>query len=447
MNEALAGMAAPVRYVWDKKYVRPYESPWSVMRNFTLLNACCGNLRATLSLLDIGSKNSHRKTYFDSMLLTYLNISIDEKDLKRTMKALLPRDYLRQFDPIRDIIKNSPSIMSRKLRYCPICMKSGYHSVLHQIGGKQHCFIHRNVSLVTFWDGEYVLGHHDEYRPVTDDEKSRKAYSTRRIRGTLVDLYSQDTFILPSEWENLTIPQHPFNPHLVSEGMRDIFIIDGLSCSSYVENQAGMYILCDEEDLKNHLIYSSVYDSDDDKKVLKNLAEEAFPQKDPDHPDEDQSEALDIISYIVCRFVRNLFTGCTMDELKLKEFDMFLSREYDPHESIGNNIVFTCLITRARWAHMALSRQYYSYRYMIDLIGTGCFSIAPRYAECQNVLNRFGIMCTMAILDDYCSRIYRIYKEETERCVRISLNEHRVLRKPAYVIEKEPDGRVNLYLF
>lgn len=448
MNEALAGMAAPISYVWDKKYVRPYESPWSVMRNFTLLNACCGNLRATLSLLDIGTKSSHRKTYFDPTLMTYLNISIDDKDMKRTMKVLLPRGYSKQFDSLRDIATASPSIISRKLKYCPVCMKSGYHSVLHQAGGVQHCFIHRDVCLTTYWKGEYVLGHHKEYEPLTDDEKSRRTYNIFTLRIRSFDLYSQDTFILPTEWEPLVIPRHPLNPHLCSGDIKDVLIVDGLSDRSYVENQAGQYILSDDEDLKKHLIYSAIYDLDEDIKALDDLAGEAFEEKDPKYPYEEKIplESLDVVSYLVSRFTRNLLTGCTVDEMKLKEFDMFLSCEYDPNDSIENNIVFTCLITGVRWAHMAFSWHYYSYLYVNDLKGSGGFGIAPGRVTWHKVIKGFGILCAMAILKDYCSRIYRTFQNETERRRKISLRERWVFKKPAYVIEEKSDGRVNVYM-
>lgn len=93
-------------YSWNKSFVLPYESEWSIKEKFCYLNAFS---------------------------------SIDNKKFKEIVTV--PEDY-RSYDQI----KWYPFTM-RGVRACPKCIRSGYHSIIHDLGYFDYCFIHKHTQL------------------------------------------------------------------------------------------------------------------------------------------------------------------------------------------------------------------------------------------------------------------------------------------------------------
>ena len=120
MNEKKACLTEKAKFVWDKKYVRPYESPWSIVRNFTLLNACCGDLGVTLSLLGIKGIRCRRKPYFNPELMVYLNMTISGEEIIKLTDTLAGSSYSSQFNAVRGVSEKFHSVISMKLKYCPV---------------------------------------------------------------------------------------------------------------------------------------------------------------------------------------------------------------------------------------------------------------------------------------------------------------------------------------
>ena len=450
MNDISSGLTENPRYVWDKKYVRPYESPWSIIRNFTLLNACCGDLAVTLSLLGITRIRCERKPYFCPELLVYLNMTLKGEEIIKLTDMLAGRSYSAQFNAVRGVSKKCHSVISMKLKYCPVCMKSGYHSVFHQAAGARTCFIHKDVHLVTFWKGAYILGYHDPYTPLSDDEKGRMISESVPLRNRPFDLYSEESLLLPFERISIRIPLKPFNTNIISGKVSEIFIIEGISNSDFVENPAGLYLIEDEESIQKRMIYSSVYDPRNEEAEIKKLLVDEHSDTQV-HKDILQADGnimdTDIVSFIIQRFVKKILYGFTIDELKLKEFDMFLEGFFDTADDLEVKIVFTCLISGVKWAHMALLKEYCLPPYMRPYMTVNEDTIYTFYHDWHAVLWRFGYLCTKAILEDYCDRMYALFVEKTDGRGRIPINKRRLFKKPAYVIEKEADGRVNVYVY
>ena len=93
-------------YTWSSSFVLPYESEWSIREKFSYLNA----------LPPVGDKKTKRI------------ISV-------------PEDY-SSYDKIRWY-----PFWERGLRACPKCIQSGYHSIIHDLGYFEYCFIHKDTRL------------------------------------------------------------------------------------------------------------------------------------------------------------------------------------------------------------------------------------------------------------------------------------------------------------
>ena len=87
-------------YTWSSSFVLPYESEWSVREKFC-----------------------------------YLNALPPTEDKKFKKKIPFPADY----DPYDKIQWRLP--IERKFRACPLCIQSGYHSVIHDLDCFDYCFI------------------------------------------------------------------------------------------------------------------------------------------------------------------------------------------------------------------------------------------------------------------------------------------------------------------
>jgi len=132
--------------VWQKNFVRPQESLWSVFHRFNFINkintrelehfvACSPDSLTSLNLLTQlalsgtdSDKSNH--TLFDEFVITFLGI-------KSKQTSTLTR---RSIDSV--LVDAS----SNHLRFCPVCLKQGYHSVVFQYKDIEKCPIH-NVDL------------------------------------------------------------------------------------------------------------------------------------------------------------------------------------------------------------------------------------------------------------------------------------------------------------
>ena len=96
-------------YTWSSSFVFPYESEWSMREKFCYLNA--------LPL-------------------------IEDKEAKRYISV--PEDYC-SYNKIRWY-----PFREKGLRACPKCIQSGYHSIIHDLGYFEYCFIHTDTRLVFY---------------------------------------------------------------------------------------------------------------------------------------------------------------------------------------------------------------------------------------------------------------------------------------------------------
>ena len=74
-------------------------------------------------------------------------ISLPKSHLDGILKKLAPAWYFGQIKQIREPDVSADSYITRRLAYCPKCMKENYHSVFHNMAGVCKCPLH-HVKLV-----------------------------------------------------------------------------------------------------------------------------------------------------------------------------------------------------------------------------------------------------------------------------------------------------------
>lgn len=128
-------------YTWRKEWVRPYESMFSILRNFCKVNVLNG--RKALHLF--GLRQTNNVSVFCPGLMM-LSDSTTNLDCYQTLYShLLPEWYLNQTSIFRKRgTEEKESLqISNTIIYCPECMKENYHSLLHNVIGTKRCPFHK----------------------------------------------------------------------------------------------------------------------------------------------------------------------------------------------------------------------------------------------------------------------------------------------------------------
>ncbi len=204
-------------YTWKSSWSLPYESICGRMEKLRVINS----LQPTQFERVVKINNSNRRIIFSKELLIYR---------KGTVKIMRYNDSLFNVNSsLFDDFASFDGIFDDRLRYCPECMKRGYHSFMHQLVFLDHCFIHKNTVLkyrcdcfdtyilnrknvnVKIFQCEYCGKKIDEVPPVTtgilnswwSDEKAE--FNRKRSRYTKI--YIAD--FLYTCWKN----DGRFRPH------------------------------------------------------------------------------------------------------------------------------------------------------------------------------------------------------------------------------------------
>ena len=130
-------------FTWKKTWVRPYESIYSILRNFCKVNVFQGSYAMNI----FGIIEGNRKAPVPKLLM-YGRSSITPHYYDILYNTLLPPWYIEQIMPISHLnIKIFSSVTKPTISYCPECKKENYHSFLFQFYEIHECPFH-HISLI-----------------------------------------------------------------------------------------------------------------------------------------------------------------------------------------------------------------------------------------------------------------------------------------------------------
>lgn len=114
--------------LWDKTWVRPYESIWSIFNTYKKVNVISDNA-ALMKTLGIRTNAPIAHDYFLSYGI-FCNISNKVNDFDKIISSLVPEWYKTQLEEIT-LKRDISNFFTDKISYCPECIKNGYHSIFH----------------------------------------------------------------------------------------------------------------------------------------------------------------------------------------------------------------------------------------------------------------------------------------------------------------------------
>lgn len=137
----------PLRaFTWRKSWVRPYESLYSVYRTFTLVNII-SDTTAPRVLTNGRTKASVLSNHLYTMLSSTCVLEDENNNLDSYVTvSLFQKTFASEICTDKfPIFLNGDAksiCISPKIKYCPECLKSGYHSWMFQYAALKQCPIH-----------------------------------------------------------------------------------------------------------------------------------------------------------------------------------------------------------------------------------------------------------------------------------------------------------------
>lgn len=242
--------------LWDKSWVRPFESLWSILNTYKAVNVI-NNHSAAMKAIGMNMKAKVVNEYFLPYGI-FCNLSSNKNDIDGIVSKLTPEWYSQQFNNIF-FKENIALFFSDKIAYCPECMKNGYHSVLHQLKGMKNCPFHPKVSLVSYLNQRYTLGQQSAYDSGRAAINRDKIFFLKELRINPINFEDISVIPLPSEWNE--IPE--IVKYLKTGGFRDDFDyikpIGSDITNKDIIPEIGTFLLKDNKQIPDIILYNAEF--------------------------------------------------------------------------------------------------------------------------------------------------------------------------------------------
>ena len=454
---AIKDISSPVnkpKYMWNSKWVRPHESLWSAMRNFRIVNGHC-SYKEALELLDIGPLTSKKNEFQpESSYAIFSRYTIKENWQNIIDSVLLPSDYHSKSAPIKRLMEYAPRLFSRKLYYCPECMKLGYHSYLHQLSEIKRCPFHPEEKLLMDYRETYIWGENERlYYDLKDQEYTR--YITPFSFGfhSLNDFNIAEISKLPIQWK--------ISGKLL-EKMANIYIYDGyesldVSSSSVpfvnTDISGGSFFIADAKRSPFVTIYDAEFcDSSTREELIKEGNDFGIDSSDLLCKIDHYYYGIVVLHNLLLLIMAKRFIGdITIDDIRRCTGYLAMGGKVKSHNSTDAKVMFLWDYIGCKYLHKFLSMNCLENLNVED----NEYALEKRYCA-QNLfspsfIRTYGITAAMHILEDHMKHCYGSFSKCLDHKLRrdpqkgVGLGDSlELLYVPTYLTEKR--GK-NIYIY
>lgn len=243
--------------IWDKSWVRPYESLWSILNTYKTVNV----IRNHTTLMKAIGTNINA-TVVDEYFISYgifCNLSSKKNDINRIISRLVPEWYIKQIE-VFTTKKEISYFFSEAISYCPKCMKNGYHSILHQLKGIQNCPFHPNISMIPYLGQSYIFGTQSPFRGDHRDLARLQIFTRDIIIKKRIDFEDPSSLPLPINREDM--PE--ITKFFENDGFRKNYdYIKPIGADIYtrsISSEIGSFLL--NQDLKPEFVIENIEEAD-----------------------------------------------------------------------------------------------------------------------------------------------------------------------------------------
>lgn len=434
------------KYLWDKKWVRPYESMWSIIRNFRIVNHCF-KYKEAMALLDLEIPCFQHGTYanygiLDEKLCIFSKLTTSSYDIKALEDKLLPNNYIYRLKPISKLLKDFPEALTPRLKYCPKCIESGYHSVLHQVSGLCHCFIHNDTKLIYDFQSSYLLGMDRRFDLDVSDASDKRWGLDMFAGGNLCDFQDEKNLLLPIQWKNIKVSVSAFNDSLY-QNYKHIYAVTPSLVSRNRESPAGVFLF---NRRKEHLPMVTIYNLEESEaSFIKSF--EGFSKRQFIH-DGSGYYISNFSEIVISLQIKSLIKDYSWDNVRYSAFKMYSGDYFYTNDILAINLAFIweyigCkdIISCLMLEDATVDTSIYGHKSPINI------------RHCMNVIESlFGYFVSYIILETHFKLSYKrfldYHKFQLHDRDRFSFNDlENIPNSEDYIVEKNIDNVTNIYTY
>lgn len=444
--------AGKPKYMWKKEWVRPHESLWSVMRNFRIVNGQC-SYKEALNLLDIGPLTSRKQDFQpDSEYVIYSRYTIKDNWRDNINKMLLPEDYHADMAPLSKLMKYAPRLITRKFFYCPECMKSGYHSYLHQLSGISRCPFHREEELIMDYRQTYIWGEDERFNYDFKDGVYLKRIVTMSVGYELTNEKSLEAGQLPTHWKMSSKLYEEMGSIKIYDEYESLVAASSSSPFINSDISGGRFFI---EDARRKP-FVAIYDRQSvDLQSWSNLINECdlygIKTDDIEYNVRYRSDHYRVLeNLILYTIARRFIEGMTLDEVRRSEGFLIMGGKILKASSKDAKVMFLWDYIGCKHLHGFLSMRSFDDFNVED----NKYALEKRYCA-QNLLSpsfirKYGLAAAMHILEDHFKFCYFAFFRNLSYELKWNRNgvgmkdELELFQVPTYLTE-EKGGQIYIY--
>lgn len=446
-QQKIVSIQEPQKYLWDKKWVRPYESIWSIMRNFRIVNHCF-KYKNAMALLDIEIPCFQQGTYgthgvLDKKLCIFSKLTTNYYDLKPLEDKLLPNNYFNRLKPITKLLKDFPEALTPRLKYCPKCIKSGYHSVIHQVSGLRYCFIHKDTQLIYDYQSSYLLGMDIRFNLDMSDDSERRRGFYIFARGDLCDFQDERNLMLPIQWEKIRIPVSASNNSLY-QNYKHIYAVTPSLVSRNRETPAGRLLF---NEYNKYLPMITIYNlKESEASFIKSFEDISNKRFSPDG--KGRYYISNFTDLVISLQIKRLIKDYSWDEIRYYAFKLHSGDYFYTNDTLAINLAFIweyvgCknLINCLKLDDVNVDTSINGYKSPINI------------RHCMATIEiLFGYFASYSILEAHFKLSYKRFLDYQKFCFngrnRFSIDDvENMPNSEDYIVEINEDNIINIYTY
>lgn len=428
--------------LWDKNWVRPYESIWSIFNTYKKVNVISSN---AILMKSLGIRTSAR-TAHDRFLSygIFCNISSNVNDFDKIFSSFVPEWYKTQLDEFtskRDI----SDFFTDKISYCPECMKNGYHSIFHQLKGIKRCPFHPKTIMIDYLKERYILGSQSSYIGEPKKMERYKVFISKNMFIRKITDF-EDCSQLPLPLDRKEIPE--IEDFFTLRGFRKNFdYIKAIGSDLFDENiipEIGPFLL--DFELKPEIIIKDIKETDAQVIGVMNKRIRNSNLKCPKIAD-NLSRILFKYKYLQM-FIKEKLRTYTYDEIDYKCYQIERGRFISYDDELGIILLYLLFLTGDERIEESLSiirdvtkvsekyksgYQYYPSEICIHDLQISEFSIAAQYY----------------VLEDYMNTNFHKFMDYVKMCggMEKPLMRSDLILYPAHMIYVEENNMIKIYRY
>ena len=427
--------------LWDRNWVRPFESLWGIFNNYKAVNVI-SNHSSAMTSIGFNMKAAVTKEYFLSYGI-FCNLSRGKNDVDNIIAQFVPDWYIKQIEEWTSK-QGIAAFISSKIMYCPQCMKNGYHSILHQLKGIRKCPFHPNVSMISYLKQSYILGVQSNYEGEKNNIFRSSALYGRELSHNCIDFANVATLPLPSDWKSMPEINEYFRVYGVRTSYDYIQPIGADIYDKDVVPSIGEYLLKSKSSLLPDIVLYDIEKSDKIaiQKIVERAAKHGLVQKNMALYSYKQRFKYIFLQIVVAE----MLDGFTSDEIEYKCYQIETGKFISCNDKLGKILLYLLFLIGDDSVEECLNNVLKT-RDIASQYGLGYQYMPSDVCIHDLKISNLCISAQYYILDEFIRMNWKKFETYLHRIGGLTkpINHRDLILHPFHLIYEKTDNQVYIY--